>query len=477
MVTRNLMFKFYCWFLLAMTATAAITGAVIYLLSYRGFQQGIEEWALSGVRLGRDIAQNLLLSGISAKDVGRILAPVAQEGHFSFAIVGEDGRTVLLQHPRHWEPQRALPDADDVRETLSAGSVVHLQPGHRFAAALPLALPSGERGVFYLTMQGQHWRPHGVPYRLLVGLGVILVTGWLLIWPLASHLARPLKQMAAAADALGQGDLSARITLGGGHRHGRRRRDEIGRLSDSFNKMAENLQRLVVGHKQLLADISHELRSPLARLRIAVELARQARGQGVARYLDSVDAQADTLDGMIEELLFYSRLEAAPYELRPKSLRPRELVEAVTGAHEADALARDVSVEAAFAEVPAAVRADRRLLLRALGNVLRNAIAYTPNGATVRIEVAAHEGRLRFSVTDEGPGVAHECLEQIFLPFVRTDTARTRSSGGVGLGLAIARRCMEAHGGGATAEPAPDGRGLTVHLWLPLAPGGGEGGQ
>ena len=126
MVTRNLMFKFYCWFLLAMTATAAITGAVIYLLSYRGFQQRIEEWVLSEVRLGRDIAQNLLLSGIDAKDVGRILAPVAQEGHFSLAIVGEDGRTVLLQHPRHWEPQRALPDADDVRETLSAGSVVHL---------------------------------------------------------------------------------------------------------------------------------------------------------------------------------------------------------------------------------------------------------------------------------------------------------------------------------------------------------------
>ena len=205
--------------------------------------------------------------------------------------------------------------------------------------------------------------------------------------------------------------------------------------------------------------------------------ARQARGQGVARYLDSVDAQADTLDGMIEELLFYSRLEAAPYELRPESLRPRELVEAVTGAHEADALARDVSVEAAFAEVPAAVRADRRLLLRALGNVLRNAIAYTPNGATVRIEVTAHEGRLRFSVTDEGPGVAVKYLEQIFLPFVRTDTARTRSTGGVGLGLAIARRCMEAHGGGATAEPAQEGSGLTVHLWLPLAPGGDENGQ
>jgi signal transduction histidine kinase len=119
------------------------------------------------------------------------------------------------------------------------------------------------------------------------------------------------------------------------------------------------------------------------------------------------------------------------------------------------------------------LQADRRLLERALGNVLRNAVALSPAGGRVELTVIREPGRLVFTVSDEGPGVPPELCERIFQPFVRADAARSRSTGGVGLGLAIVRRCMEAHGGGASASAGPEGRGLAVRLWLPLPAGAG----
>jgi two-component system sensor histidine kinase CpxA len=232
--------------------------------------------------------------------------------------------------------------------------------------------------------------------------------------------------------------------------------------------MADSVERLLAGHKQLLGDISHEFRTPLARLRVALELARREAGSGAAAYLDTMEKQTEAIDGMIEELLTYSRLDSTPYQLRAEPLQVAALIEQAAAEHQPELEAGGITIDTAGPQAEGGVTGDRRLIERALSNVLRNAIAHAPRGSAVRLQGLRGGGRVTFAVSDAGPGVAADMLDRIFEPFVKTSVARSRASGGVGLGLAIARRCMQAHGGGAYAEPAREGTGLTVTLWLPL---------
>jgi two-component system sensor histidine kinase CpxA len=327
-------------------------------------------------------------------------------------------------------------------------------------AALPIDLPNGERGAMFVVVKHADWRADRHPLRLWGGLALILGVVWLLSWPLAAHLTRPLRRLADAAERLGSGDLTIRSDL--------RRRDEIGRLAERFNRMADNLQRLVLGHKQLLSDVSHELRTPLARLRVALELARKEAGPAAMPYLERVEGQAEAMDELIGELLAFARLDASPDAFQPEPVDPRALLEEAARAHRAEAEARRIALSLHSEGAPASVPADRARLARALGNLLRNAIAHGPEGSTLHLTAGVEGTRLVFRVRDEGPGVPPEQRESIFQPFYRTDTARNRASGGVGLGLAIARRCMEAQGGGAYAEAGQGGVGLSVALWLPM---------
>ncbi len=178
---------------------------------------------------------------------------------------------------------------------------------------------------------------------------------------------------------------------------------------------------------------------------------------------------------MTAELLSYSRLDIAPHELRPAWFSPEDLAGACMEEVRDEAEAAGVTLHWSARDIPARWHGDTRMLSRALGNVLRNAVAHAPAGTAVQVEASRTPGRLEIQVMDAGPGVPPEMLERIFEPFFRADAARNRATGGVGLGLAIARRCMEAHGGGAEAAPGVDGRGLRVRLWLPDA--GGDGGE
>jgi two-component system sensor histidine kinase CpxA len=464
--------KIFLWLLAAMTVTAAAASGVAFLLFHGEFERRLEQLVLAEVGMGRDIMQNLIDSGRGPREVERLLVPVTHGETLSVAVVDEGGREIVLLDPAAGEARRTVPTQAEIRRTLERGASFGEVGRRRYAAGLPIRLASGEPGVFFVTLRGKPWWRKGPPYRSLISIAVVLVVGWLLSWPIARHLARPLGGMAATADALGKGDLSARIAIG--RRHRRRRRDEMNTLAESFNAMADNLQNLVVGHKQLLGDISHELRSPLARLKVGLELARKEAGPGAAEYLDGVEAQANAVEGMIEELLTYSRLEAAPYELHRETFPPGEVLEEVAALLQGEREAREIALDLRAEGGPSTVSADRRLLVRALGNAVRNAIAYAPEGSTVAVGLQAEAGRLVFSVSDGGEGVPEEMLERIFQPFVRTDAARSRATGGVGLGLAIARRCMEAHGGGAEAAAGPEGRGLTLRLWLPVGEAGGD---
>lgn len=467
MVTRHLMAKFYLWMLLALTISVAGAAAVVGLVSFAGWENRFTELVLTEMRVGRDVAANLMRTGMDIKQLERILSPLTGHTSTSVVIVDPRGAPIAVFAPPAHERMpgiEILPTQDDIGKILGEGSLLELEGAGRIAMGLPIELPSGETGVMFVTHGKGHWRGQGIPWRLLIGLGVFLVVLWLLCWPIAVHLVRPLRDMARTARALGEGDLTARIRL---RRH---RRDEVGSLAESFNTMAVNLEGMVAGHKQLIADISHELRSPLARLRVALELARQDAGEDARTYHDRVEIQADAMDGLIEELLTHARLETAPYSLKTEPLLASTLLSGLAESLQNDAEQKGVHIEIDTGPGEALnhpVHGDPALLGRAVSNVLRNALAHTPRWGRISLAGGVEGDKVTIRVRDTGPGVPGDMLTRIFEPFVRTDSARSPGTGGVGLGLAIARRCMEAHGGGVYAENVMDEGGLRVTLWWP----------
>jgi two-component system sensor histidine kinase CpxA len=231
--------------------------------------------------------------------------------------------------------------------------------------------------------------------------------------------------------------------------------------------MAERMETLVSSQQRLLRDVSHELRSPLARLRVALELARDRAGAAAGESIDRMEREATRIDDLIGQLLFLERLAAGEPGGEKEVFDLAELLGEVVddASFEASAGGREVKVEA---DAEAVVRGYPVLLRSAIDNVLRNAIRHAPESTVVDVVLVVDGGSAEISVRDHGPGVPEEHLHSLFEPFTRVAHARERSSGGAGLGLAIARRAVELHQGSVAARNRPDG-GLEVVLRLPLA--------
>ena len=323
---------------------------------------------------------------------------------------------------------------------------------HRYTVVL--GLPPGPR-VFI--------GPRGLPFTgLLIGVLSSGLVCYLLSW----YLTKPIVRLRTAARQLAAGDLTARTGAPVGMR-----RDEVAGLMRDFDAMAERLETLLKAQSRLLNDISHELRSPLARLNVALGLARQRAGMESADMLDRIELEAARLNELIGRILTLARLEDGE-QLVPQTPVPLdELVESITQDAEFEAQARRCHVHTSVSEGSWQVRGNASLLHSAIENVVRNAIRYTQEGSSVEIELtsdmrgAAREAVLR--VNDSGPGVPPDALEKLFQPFYRLDDARGRQTGGVGLGLAITERAVRFHGGRVSAFNRIQG-GLLVEIRLPL---------
>jgi two-component system sensor histidine kinase CpxA len=303
----------------------------------------------------------------------------------------------------------------------------------------------------FLVSEIDPGRLYAIPLWIRI-LMAVLVTG-LVSLLLARVLTRKVKPLRLAAQRMAEGDLSGRVQLKG--------RDEISALGADFNLMAERLNDLLQSQRQLVRDVSHELRSPLARLRVALELAE--RSQDHKKALGRIEKEADELERLITELLSLARLESGQAGLEQQTLQLHELVAKVVTDAEFEAEAQEKQVSYRFE--PFTLVGDGVLLRSAVENVVRNAIRHTPEGGLVQVALEKVVPGCVIRVRDMGPGVEESQLRILFEPFTRTTEARERSSGGFGLGLAITRRAMELHGGTASARNHPEG-GFEVSLHL-----------
>ena len=300
---------------------------------------------------------------------------------------------------------------------------------------------------------------------LIVHLVTILVVAGIVCYWLARYISSPIHKLREASRRIAGGDLMARV--GGAAKN---RRDEIADLSRDFDIMASRIESLMVGQRRLLRDISHELRSPLARLVIALELGRRRANPEVQGSLNRIEREAGRLNEMIEQLLVVSRLESGVDQTEKKPVDIVGIVREVVEDAEFEADSRNCSVRLSVERENCLVSGTESLLRSAVENVVRNALLHTGEGTEVEISVRCLEtvdGRQTvIEVRDRGTGVPEEVLGDLFRPFFRVGEARERSKGGVGLGLTIVERAVRLHGGTVTAANAPEG-GLVVTMLLP----------
>ncbi len=373
-----------------------------------------------------------------------------------------------LERGKRSESKRAPLDVRDLAEKAVVGGGV--QFGFTDSLVMAAQPVPTDRGVFVFAGAILRTSPLAASYtrktKLLLVASVFFITG-LFCYGLAVFLAAPVGKIRRAAQRIAGGDLTARVE----RNRFPRGHDEIAGLAQDFDAMAERMESLVAAQNRLLGDVSHELRSPLTRLNLSLELAR--RGDETKRLLafDRIEREATRLDALIGELLTLSRLENG---LRAEnlnkivdlSLLAREV--ALDADFEAQNAGRGVRVTFSGVQEGVNVRGDAELLRRALENIARNAARHSEEGTAVEISLQMEREQWIMGARDHGPGVPDAELEAIFRPFYRVEDARERAGTdrGTGLGLAIAERAASAHGGKISAKNAPGG-GLQVEIALP----------
>jgi two-component system sensor histidine kinase CpxA len=371
---------------------------------------GPAEAAAYLARLDRSLNATHYLTDTSGRDV----------------ISGED-RAALLHAPRQFGPPRL------------DGRVIVVEPSedgrHRL---IILAPPPFNIWAF-------------APYYVLIIAAVALLS-----WLLAVGIVTPLRAVASAVDRFGRGDLSVRVPA--------TRKDEIGQLASAFNDMAGRIETLLTAERRLLQDISHELRSPLARLNIAIELARTADDRDAAA--TRIQKEVDRLTSLVGALLEVTRVEGDPASRRSEPVNVGQTIQDVVQACTLEAEHRQCRLVLHDASTRT-LYGDPELLRRALENVVRNAIRHAPPRSDVELRTEDGPTGLVITVRDTGTGVPEDLLPKLAQPFFRVEDARDSTSGGVGLGLSIANRAVQLHHGSLVAENAHPG--LRVRLTFPHA--------
>jgi two-component system sensor histidine kinase CpxA len=429
---RSLFAKILAWYVLAILITIAAT-ALTTALTYDAYSSRQAPFSMLLTLELREARQAWQQGGPA--QLRETLHRFREVTYASEAMLTDGSGTDLLTGQSHAD---LMPYAEGlVHSPFSIRS-------HVFARKSP-------DGLYCLVVIRDNWYFWFLqPAHLLVIALIVLLT-----YALARYLTNPLRDLRSAVDRLGRGDLTARAEES--------RKDELGDLAASFNQMAAHIQTLLAAERRLLFDISHELRSPLARLSVAVELARG--DEAPAPLLDRIQKEADRLNSLIRQMLEVTRTEGEPSRLKTERLRLDELVGTLVDDCSIEADAHGCALDLS-SHGPVSLDGDSELLRRAIENVMRNAIRYAPAESKIEITLENGAGWAKIRVRDYGPGVPEEALPRLFDPFYRVEQDRDRKSGGVGLGLSIARRAVELHKGKLRASNASPG--LLVEIDLPV---------
>lgn len=325
-----------------------------------------------------------------------------------------------------------------------------------------LVAADGSRYTFFVApSRGSHsvWTTADARWLLFF---IALVVSGIVSWFLAATMSKPVRTLRDATVALAGGNLDIRVADSVG-----KRRDELGMLGRDFDSMAENLQRAATRQTELSRNISHELRSPLARMRVAVELAKQKNGD--MQEFERLDDEAERLDGLIGQILSYTRLDSSP-DTEPQPVELADLVHEVVENVNYECKAAGIDGVTVVAQIDASptFNGHADAIVSAIENVVRNAVHHSPPESQVHVVLSKGDTDAIVEVRDSGPGVGEADLDRLFEPFFRTrESAESKESSGTGLGLAIAERAIRINGGTLTAQNHPDG-GLLVRISLPL---------
>lgn len=439
----NLFWKIFLWFWLTLILIAAGVswGTALYIQNSEAYQQ-------------RDLQSRFLNSRIEL---------VRQMIYYG----GEEAATDVLENRRLNSRRTSIYVLDeDYKDILGRKFDVH---NPRVQKHEPVEATDGET---YLIFSEQRPRKRNTfermmrpfqksPIIYLLWFAIAMFVSGLVCFGLAQYLSSPIRKLQKATKQLAQGDLNTRVSQTIGNR-----RDEIADLGQDFDVMAVRLESLINNQKQLLSDISHELRSPLARMQLAVGLAKKKLGVEVPTEIDRIEKETDRLNDLVGQSLTLSRLEAGAAYAKDDFIDLGELLQNIISNCDFEASEQNkrvnLQVKNSFT-----INANGELLHRALENIIRNAIRYTKVDTSVEVELsAADANNITITIADQGNGVPEEKIAGLFEPFVRLSEARDRDSGGYGLGLAIAKRAIEFHQGEISAMNKTSG-GLSVEIVLP----------
>lgn len=461
-VRLPLYLKILAWFFLNLL----LLGGACALLFQAQFQLNLDWLFSAGPRQRLEAVRDLIVGELNTAptdDWSQVLERFGSAYHVRFALFEEDGRPLIGEVGK-------LPKEVAAR----AATENPLQRGRRAHAPLRLLMRTVNPTQYWLLTSARIDNPQaGEPLHVLlvansesisggglifnpapwIGVGIGSVVFSLLWWlPLVRGITRSVGQMTAATRQIADGRFDVRLRS--------RRRDELGSLAESINGMATRLDGFVVGQKRFLGDIAHELCSPLARLQLALGILEGKATEGQEPFVRSAAEKAEQMAALVGELLSFSKASfgAAPVQLAPVNVRAAA-EEAVRLEHTDGA---DVQVEIA---PELCVAADRDLLIRALANLVRNAIHYAAGAGPITVRAATVRDAVEIVVADCGPGAPEDELTKIFDPFYRADASRTRETGNAGLGLTIVKACVQSCGGSvAAANRAPHGLAVTIQL-------------
>jgi two-component system sensor histidine kinase CpxA len=428
---------------MAFWLTAILLGAAFYLAARSLGDRELEAAETRLAAHGETAANLYREQGLAA--VSHWIHSLHGEGEPRMHLLDETGRPPFMQRipPKLERRLRDMP--------LKRGTY-RLFPGHYL-----ILVPINEQAPrYFLVTVAELGRLHGLSTwsRIIIAL---FVSG-LISLGLASIITRPIRRLRRAAQSMAEGNLSVRV--------GGKGRDEVAELARDFDIMAERLAEMLQSQRRLLSDVSHELRSPLARLRVALELMEKSGTREKAR--QRIEKEADELERLVSALLSLARLESGQFTLERKTVDLTPLLQAIVNDadFEAEAKSRHVTLNI---QQSLAVEGDPVLLRSAVENVVRNAIRHTREHSTVTVSLSNRDNTALIEVCDAGDGVPEAELPRMFEAFTRIGEARDRHSGGFGLGLSITGQVVSAHGGQVSARNRESG-GLCVTLILPCTP-------